>query len=119
LNAIQTVAIKNNTVVSVLGKRIADMESRVNVKEGVAGITSEDAIRSTARHLNITVPGFIVALKAMDDKKMIQYSDLGISTAPVKSKLIWLMDAKSKKASLSWQVNVQPKGAVDHWLGTY
>jgi hypothetical protein len=39
LNAIQTVAIKNNTVVSVLGKRITDMESRVNIKEGIAGIT--------------------------------------------------------------------------------
>lgn len=116
LNSIQTVAIKNNEIISVLGARIANMQTRVNVKDAIPAITSEDAVRTTARHLNMNVPSFIVALKAMDDKKMIQYSDLGISSLPVKSKLFWVVDAKTKKASLSWQINVQPKGKADHWL---
>lgn len=123
LNAIQTVAIKNSQVVSVTGKRIEGMEQKVNVKDAVAAVTPENAIRAMARHFNITVPSFITAVKAMDDKKVIVYSDLGISTVPVKSKLIWVTENKSKlspvnagKASLSWQVEVQPKGVADYWL---
>lgn len=123
LNAIQTVAIKNNQVVSVTGKRIEGMDQKVNVKDAVAMVTPENAIRAMARHLNINVPSFIAALKTIDDKKMIAYSDLGISSVPVKSKLIWLPESKSKatpltggKALLSWQVEVQPKAVADYWL---
>jgi len=116
LNAIKTVAVKNNQVVSVAGKRVDNMELKANVKDAIAAVTPENAIRAMAKHLNIPAPAFITALKAMDDKKVVAFSDLGISTVPVRSKLLWLADSKMKKVSLSWQVEVQPKGVADYWL---
>jgi uncharacterized repeat protein (TIGR01451 family) len=116
LNAIQVIAIQNNQVVSVAGKRIEAMELKANVKNAVAAVTPENAVRAMAKHLNLTVPAFIVSLKTMNEKKLVAFSDLGISSVPVKSKLIWIAGIKSNNAILSWQVEVQPKGVADHWL---
>ena len=116
LNAIQTVAIKNNNVVSVTGKRIANIDKLVNIKEAVAALSSENAVRVMARHLNLTAPSFITALKTSSDKRVITYDELGISNVPVKAKLLWVQDIKTKKVSLVWQVEIQPKNKVDYWL---
>ncbi|WP_158638433.1 M36 family metallopeptidase [Panacibacter ginsenosidivorans] len=116
LNAIQIVAIQNSQVVSVAGKRIDGMELKANVKNAIAAVTPENAVRAMAKHLNLTVPAFIVALKTMNDKKVVAFGDLGISSVPVRSKLIWVTGNKSNNAILSWQVEVQPKGVADHWL---
>ena len=116
LNAIQTVAIKNDKVVSLAGKRIAKIEFRVDVKSGIPSVTADDAVKAAARHLNLSAPAFIKAIKNMDETKLVRYDNLGISSVPVKSRLIWFVDSKLKKVTLSWQVEVQPIGRKDYWL---
>jgi len=116
MNAVQTVAIKNDKVISVAGKRITGMEQKVNVKDALPVLTANDAVLSMGRHLGLALPAIVKALKESADKKLFTYSKLDVSSVPVKAKLIWLNDVKTRKVWLSWQVEVQPNGKADYWL---
>ncbi|NNV56396.1 M36 family metallopeptidase [Limnovirga soli] len=114
-NAIQTVAFKNEKAVSVTGARIGNMEALVNSKEGLAGVTAADAIKAAASHLKLATPSAMMPIKQMNAFKEIEFSNMGISSTNIKSKLLWVPDEISNKMSLSWQVQMQPKGLADLW----
>ncbi|CAN5314497.1 hypothetical protein BH11BAC6_BH11BAC6_14250 [soil metagenome] len=85
MNAVQTVVIKNNKLVSLAGKRIQKIEARVNIKSGIPSITPEDAVKVMARHLNLRSPASIRTVKSLDETKTVTNDDLGISSVPVVS----------------------------------
>ncbi len=115
-NSIQTAAFKNGKLISIAGKRIADMENLVNSKDGLASFTAAQSVKAAAEHLKITAPSLPVALKQMNAFKEVEFSDLGISSSNIKSKLIWIQDDVTGAFSLNWQVQLQPKGFSDLWL---
>lgn len=115
-NSVQTVVFKNDQLMSIAGRRIDKIESKVNLKDAKASLAATDAVRAAARHLNLSVSAFLRQLKEMKESKEVLFDDLGISSAHIKSKLLWLINDTTKIATLCWQVAVQPKGISDYWL---
>lgn len=115
-NSLQTIAFKNDRLVSIAGNRIGAVEDLVNVKEAKATLGAADAIRSAAKHLKLAAPSFMVPLTPENETKETEFSDLGISGVHVRSKMLWMQDEITGKIILSWQVEIQPKNAPDYWL---
>src|SRR5215831_8781131 len=68
-NSVQTVAFKNDQLMSVAGRRIDKLASKVNIKDAKASLAASDAVRNAARHLNLPVPAFLRQLKEMNASK--------------------------------------------------
>ena len=114
-NAIQVYAFKNGKVVTASGApvNIADM---ANSKTGQAAITPANAVSAAAANLKLPVGGSLASARQISGLQHFDFGKLDFSTVNVKSKLIWLTDELTNKASLSWQVEIQPKGSPDYWL---
>ncbi|MEP6682126.1 MAG: M36 family metallopeptidase, partial [Parafilimonas sp.] len=114
-NAIQTYAFKNGKVVTASGEpvNIADM---ANSKTGKASVTPANAVSTAAANLKLAVGGSLASAKQINGLQQYDFGKLDFSSVNVKSKLIWLTDELTKTASLSWQVEIQPKGSPDYWL---
>ena len=67
-------------------------------------------------HLKLFVTTSLTDAKQINGIKEFDFGKLNISSVNVKSKLIWLPDELTKKALLTWQVEIQPKGTPDYWL---
>jgi len=115
-NSIQTYAFKNGKLVTSSGKRIAGMENLANAKDGKATVAVADAVNTAASYLHVPASASVATAKQTAGQQAYDFGKLNISTVNVKSRLIWLPDENVKTASLSWQVEIQPKGVSDYWL---
>ncbi|HYJ63641.1 MAG TPA: M36 family metallopeptidase, partial [Parafilimonas sp.] len=115
-NAVQTYAFKNNKLVSATGRPVAKIDDMVNAKDGKASVTPANAIGKAAAELKLFVTTSLNEAKQINGTKEFDFGQLNISSIHVKSKLIWLPNELTKKALLTWQVEIQPKGTPDYWL---
>ena len=113
-NSIQTYAFKNGKLVSAAGGRIAKLEEITNSKTGKPSVTPGSAVSAATAHLNLPPSSFAVA-KQINDKEF-DFGQLNISSVNVISKLFWLPAEDGTKASLTWQVEIQPKESSAYWL---
>jgi extracellular elastinolytic metalloproteinase len=115
-NAIQTYAFKNQNLVSAAGARIAKMDELANVKNIKPAVTAEKSVGIAASELKLAAPALLGAPKQTAGLQEFDFGKLDISSVNVKSRLIWLTDESVKTATLTWQVEIQPKNAGDYWL---
>ncbi|HEX5151445.1 MAG TPA: M36 family metallopeptidase [Parafilimonas sp.] len=115
-NSIQTYAFKHDKLVAVAGNRIKNIDKIVNTKTGTAGLTPANAVNAAAAHLMLPAPASPSPLRQVSETGKFDFGDLNISSVPVKSQLIWLLNETGTGASLAWQVEIQPKGVADYWL---
>jgi len=114
-NGIQIFAFKEEKLVSQAGQRISKMANRVSVADGTPVISSADAVRAVATHLNKTIGEAVTPIEVKDDGKKIVYSSMGIAQDNITTQLLWVPAAEGKVV-LSWQVQIAPVGSSDHWL---
>jgi hypothetical protein len=115
-NAVQTYAFKNGKLISATGRPLAEIADMVNSKDGKASVTPANAVRAAAAHLKLFVAASFADAKQIAGLKEFDFGKLDVSSVNIKSKLIWLPDELTKKAVLTWQVEIQPKGTSDYWL---
>lgn len=115
-NSIQTLAFKNDKLVSSSGGIIPKIQSRVNNSTGTPSISPANAVMATAKELKLQMAASATALKYNAGDKQAEFSDLGISSENVKANLIWMPVNNGQKLVLCWQVQVQPSKTPDHWL---
>ncbi len=113
-NSIQTYAFKNSKLVSAAGGRIAKLEEITNSKTGKPSVTPGNAVSAAVSHLNLASSSFAVAKQI--SSKEFDFGQLNISSVNVISKLFWLLAEDGTKASLTWQVEIQPKESSAYWL---
>ncbi len=115
-NAIQTYAFKNGKLVSAASKPIANMADLVNSANAKASVTPANAVSIAGAALKLPVAVSLATAKQVNGLQEFDFGKLNVSSVNVKSKLIWLPNELTKKAELSWQVEMQPKGSPDYWL---
>jgi hypothetical protein len=115
-NAVQTYAFKNGKLMSSAGQPLATIAAMANSKDGKAAVSPADAVGAAAAHLKLFVTTSLTNAKQTTGIKEFDFGKLNFSSVNVKSKLIWLPDELTKKASLAWQVEIQPNGTPDYWL---
>jgi extracellular elastinolytic metalloproteinase len=115
-NAIQTYAFKNQDLISAAGARVAKMDELANVKNIKPAITAEKSVSIAASDLQLAAPALLGAPKQTAGLQEFDFGKLDISSVNVKSRLIWLTDESVKTATLTWQVEIQPKNVADYWL---
>lgn len=115
-NAVQTYAFKNGKLMSAAGRPLAAIAAMANSKDGKAAVSSADAVGAAAAHLKLFVTTSLTNAKQIAGIKEFDFGKLNFSSVNVKSKLIWLPNELTKKASLAWQVEIQPNGTPDYWL---
>ena len=115
-NAIQTYAFKNGKLISATGKPMAEIANMINAKDGKAKVTPANAVSAAAAQLKLFITTSLTAAKQLNAMQEFDFGTLNISSVNVKSKLIWLPDELTRKALLTWQVEIQPKGSPDYWL---
>jgi len=114
-NSIQTYAFKSEQVVSAAGSRLATIDDIANVKNGKAALTAANAVTAAAGHLKLSASGSLAGTQVAG-LQQFDFGKLDFSSTNVKSRLIWLADENVSSATLTWQVEIQPKGAADYWL---
>lgn len=114
-NSVQTLAFRDNKLISVSGKRIAAINEIVNTKAIKVPVSPSQAVRTAAVHLKLNAPSFVPLAKQLAPNEF-EFTDLGISSVNVRSKLLWVPDDTSHKAELMWQVEIQPIESPDYWL---
>lgn len=115
-NAIQTLAFKDDKLVSSTGAVIPKIASRVNNTEGTPALRPENAVMAAARHLNLPVASSAKPIKYTAGDKEAEFGNLGISSENIKTNLVWMPVNNGRKLVLCWQVQVQPNKTPDHWL---
>ncbi len=115
-NSIQTYAFKNNKLVSATGRPLAKIADMVNAKDGKASVMPANAVGTAAADLKLFLTTSLTEAKQINGIKEFDFGKLNISSVNVKSKLVWLPNELTKKALLTWQVEIQPKGTPDYWL---
>lgn len=115
-NAVQTYAFKNGKLASVANKPIANIADLVNSKDGKASVAPANAVTTAASELKLPVAASQATAKQISGLQEFDFGKLNVSSVNVKSKLIWLPNELTKKAELTWQVEIQPKGSPDYWL---
>jgi extracellular elastinolytic metalloproteinase len=114
-NGIQVFAFKNGMLVSQSGQRISKIANKVTEVNGVPVISSTDALRTAASHLNKTITQYITPLDVLENGRKMVFPALDIAQENITVELLWV-PADSGRVKLGWQVQVAPKGSVDHWL---
>ncbi len=115
-NAIQTLAFKNDKIISVAGKALKNLAQRANIKNAVPLVAAPTAVKSASQHLVLSAPQSFTALRETPDKKETEFGSLGISKQNIKAKLLWVPIANSEQMKLCWQVQIQPVNTQDYWL---
>ncbi len=113
-NAIKTVAIKNDKILSAAGSFNDDIESAAASYAGKRTIQAADAVRTALQHLSLSSPAAISAI--MNTGGEINFGKLGVSSVDVKAKQLWIFDEQNTSAALHWQVEIQPLRKSDYWL---
>jgi extracellular elastinolytic metalloproteinase len=114
-NGIQVFAFKNGQVVSQSGQRIKKMANKVTATDGVPVLSSSDALRTAANHINKTITQFITPLDVLDNGRKMVFPALDIAQGNITVELLWV-PSDSGRVKLGWQVQIAPKGSIDHWL---
>ncbi len=115
-NKLQTLAFKNGQLVSAAGDRIAGMEQLANPESGIPAISAATAVQTAATEAGITssIPS-LVPLSVLNNGRLYNFGNLGISGVAVTATLLWAPD-ETGKVQLVWQIEVAPKNTSDHWL---
>lgn len=115
-NATTVLAFKGDKLVSATGAVIPKIQSRVNNTEGIPGQRPENAVAAAARHLNLPVASSAKPNNYKDGDKEAEFSDMGISSENIETKLMWVPSTDGQRLTLCWQVQIQPQKTADHWL---
>lgn len=114
-NGIQVFAFRNGQLVSQSGQRISKMANKVTEVNGLPVLSPSDALRAAATHLNKTITQYITPLDVQENGRKMVFPALDIAQENITVQLLWV-PADSGKVKLGWQVQVAPKGSIDHWL---
>src|SRR4051812_17391755 len=114
-NGIQVFAFKNGQVVAQSGQRINKMANKITATDGMPVLSSSDALRAAAIHLNKTITQYITPLDVLENGQKMVFPALDIAEENITVELLWV-PADSGRVKLGWQVQIAPKGSIDHWL---
>lgn len=111
-NQIQVLAFKNNVLMSNTGGRLP-MDKFAKDKSSTASISPESAIYAalSSKKLTATKPAGVVSTK--ENGRIIEFSDLGISTSNITAELLWF--PLKNNVNLAWQVQFTPVNTSDAW----
>jgi hypothetical protein len=115
-NALQTIAIKNDQFVSVMGSRvpISSMESEQLLAQN--RISPAEAVKNALKHLDLISQSNLDGLPVNGRPLEYNFGKLNLSRVDVKSRLLWQAVNKDEPFMLFWQVEIQPNKQPDYWL---
>lgn len=113
-NSIQTLAFKNDKLVSRAGA--FNTQSGKDAEIPIASLPAEEAIKVAALHLQLRLPVAIVPLFKTGTGNEIAFGNLGIADNNVKTRLSWVPASNSKQLILAWLVEIQPARQQDYWI---
>jgi len=114
-NGIQVFAFKGDKLVSQTGERVRKMANKVSVADGSPLLSASDALRAAALHINKNISQLVVPIDVLEGGRKMVYPSLDIAQENITVQLLWV-PVDSGKVKLGWQVQVAPRGSVDHWL---
>ncbi|MEX0636482.1 MAG: hypothetical protein WD135_06915, partial [Ferruginibacter sp.] len=114
-NQIQTLAFKNEQLVSNAGTRISNLESRTGGASSSASITAEIAIRTALADKKISSNSALFSTK-MGETQRYNFGKLDVTHENVTAELVWMPLNEGKSVKLAWQVFFAPTNSSDYWL---
>jgi hypothetical protein len=115
-NQIQTLAFRNDSLVSLAGERVPEIEKKVNVPAATPALSPEQAVRSALSDRNLPANGPLTRLSVFENGRKIEFNDMGISHENITAELMWSVSDDGEHVKLAWQVYVIPKTSSDYWL---
>jgi hypothetical protein len=115
-NQIQTLAFRNDSLVSKAGERVPGIENLVNVKTGTPSIHAESAVMAALSDRGLSATGNAVILGSKENGRIIEFNDMGISQENITAELMWSVSEDGESVKLAWQVYIIPKTSSDYWL---
>ena len=115
-NQIQVLAFKNDSLVSIAGNHIPDIEKLANVKSGIPSVSPEAAIHAVLADRNLSTSAKAVVIKSSDNGQKIEFNDMGVSHENITAQLMWSPVESDNSVRLAWQVYIISKASSDYWL---
>ena len=112
-NKTQAIAYKNNALASVMGTRIADIESKVNASMPAKTAESAVAVALAAKGFSPTTSITSISTKEMGRK--VEFGNLGVSRENVTAQLMWFPSDNENSFKLGWFVYYIPTTTSDYW----
>ena len=109
----QAIAYKNNALASVMGTRIADIESKVNASMPAKTAESAVAVALAAKGFSPTTSITSISTKEMGRK--VEFGNLGVSRENVTAQLMWFPSDNENSFKLGWFVYYIPTTTSDYW----
>ncbi len=116
-NQIQTIAFKNEKVVSQSGSFIKGIENYTNVQSEIPFVNTNSALLSAIADRKLTSNETPKILFTSDYEHKIVYGNMGVSRENITTTLMWFPSEDGKKlVKLGWQVYIIQNNSTDYWL---
>jgi subtilisin-like proprotein convertase family protein len=112
-NKTQAIAYKNNALVSVLGTRIANIESKVN--SSMPAKTAESAVMAALANKGFSPSGSLAPISTKEMGRKVEFGKLGVSRENVTAQLMWFPSDNENSFKLGWFVYYIPTTTSDYW----
>jgi uncharacterized repeat protein (TIGR01451 family) len=114
-NQLQTLAFKNDLLVSNFGHRIDDIENKLNTKNIFPSISPTEALKTAIKAKKIFLNSNLVASTISPGKKY-DFGKAGIANENITAELMWVPVEDGKAVILSWQIYLVPANTSDYWM---
>ena len=115
-NQIQVLSFKGDKLLSKAGGRIPLMGEKMKGKSALPKLSASSAVLAALTDRKITGAKNPVARMSTDNKRKIEFDNLGVSRHNVTASLLWVPEKNSQIIHLAWQVFVVPNTSPDAWL---
>ncbi len=112
-NKTQSIAYKNNALASVMGTRIANIESKVNAS--MPSKTAESAVAVALAAKGFSPTSSITPISTKEMGRKVEFGNLGVSRENVTAQLMWFPSDNENSFKLGWFVYYTPTTKSDMW----
>lgn len=116
-NKMLVLAFKNDTIVSIAGKLIENIEKITNMQTAAPQVIARDAVKASFAATRLTMPAYLPIISSVDNGNKIDFGKTNAVSENIKAELMWVPVETGNQISvkLAWQVQVVPAGKSDWW----
>lgn len=114
-NQVQTLAFKNDMLVSKAGARIAGFAKKAAIAGEKPSVSPETAVRTAITAKKMAAPVALLPM-AQSTATNINFGKAGIASENIIARLMWLPINDGAAVKLVWQVYFVPAATPDYWL---
>lgn len=115
-NQIQVLTFRNNKLLSNAGGRVALIEQKINISNGIPAVSAPGAVVAAIADRGLVSNQAPVIISTKDDGRKVEFNNMGIASENITAQLMWVPATEGKTVRLAWQVYIIPNTTPDYWL---